>query len=109
MTPSDAVSRKGIVVLVKRRRILLESLRERDNERWLATTEKLGLRQRPEPGSWDNEWQVTTRRARWRARGKLRKVRIEAKKKEEEAEAAARRRGTDDGEEPVKDVGDRPR
>ncbi|CAM9939588.1 unnamed protein product, partial [Sphacelaria rigidula] len=44
-TPTDAVSRKGLVALVKRRRFLLETLRHRDNARWLATTEKLGLRQ----------------------------------------------------------------
>lgn len=73
-TPTDAVSRKGLVMLVKRRRTLLETLRQRDNERWLATTESLGLRQRSDGGVASADQKVVdARRARRRDRGRRRR------------------------------------
>ena len=73
-TPADAVSRKGLVVLVKRRRCLLETLRHRDNARWLATTESLGLRQRSDPvASMGEQVMMAARRARRRDRGRRRR------------------------------------
>lgn len=73
-TPTDAVSRKGLVVLVKRRRCLLETLRHRDNARWLATTESLGLRQRPDvAASTEEQLAMAARRARRRDRGRRRR------------------------------------
>lgn len=72
-TPTDAVSRKGLVVLVKRRRRLLQTLRHRDKDRWLATTETLGLRQRPDaPPATTSEW-GEARRERRRDRGRRRR------------------------------------
>ncbi|CAM9690223.1 unnamed protein product [Scytosiphon promiscuus] len=75
-TPTDAVSRKGLVVLVKRRRRLLETLRHRDQDRWLATTETLGLRQRrpdSSAGGDDGELTMAARRQRRRDRGRRRR------------------------------------
>lgn len=100
VTPSDAVSRKGLVALVKRRRFLLETLRQRDNERWLATTESLGLRQRPEvSGQWGspfNDWHLAARRARRRARGKQRQARIEAQQREQSEKPEVEPRGMEE-------------
>eukprot|EP00904_Undaria_pinnatifida_P010947 jgi/Undpi1/6983/HiC_scaffold_21.g09457.m1 len=73
-TPTDAVSRKGLVVLVKRRRCLLETLRHRDNTRWLATTESLGLRQRQDDSAGE-QLIMAARRARRRDRGRGRRQR----------------------------------
>eukprot|EP00752_Nemacystus_decipiens_P001681 g1631.t1 len=72
-TPTDAVSRKGLVVLVKRRRRLLQTLRHRDIDRWLATTDTLGLRQRPDvPPATTAGW-GEARRERRRDRGRRRR------------------------------------
>lgn len=73
-TPTDAVSRKGLVVLVKRRRRLLETLRHRDNDRWMATTAALGLRQRPDaPATGGEQLMLAARRERRRDRGRRRR------------------------------------
>ncbi|CBJ30673.1 expressed unknown protein [Ectocarpus siliculosus] len=77
-TPTDAVSRKGLVVLVKRRRRLLETLRHRDNDRWMATTAALGLRQRPDaPATGGEQLMLAARRERRRERGRRRRRRRE--------------------------------
>ncbi|CAN0348431.1 unnamed protein product [Ectocarpus sp. 6 AP-2014] len=73
-TPTDAVSRKGLVVLVKRRRRLLETLRHRDNDRWMVTTAALGLRQRPDaPATGGEQLMLAARRERRRDRGRRRR------------------------------------
>lgn len=56
------------MVLVKRRRCLLQTLRHRDNVRWLATTESLGLRQRPDVAASMEEQLAMAARRRDRGR-----------------------------------------
>lgn len=74
-SPTDALSRKGLVVLVKQRRSLLEMLQHRDNGRWLATTEALGLRQRADAAAaGEQQMKLAARRTRRRDRGRKRRM-----------------------------------